>query len=932
MPKHKLLSSSKRRCLDCYLYNKPHVDKWGVPTEIVYGKGAKKDDSPVFMFVGEAPGADENENGRPFIGRSGKLLRDFMKKRFPHVTYAIGNIIKCRPSPNNKLPSDKKTLDELINCCVKNVKRDIKKLDIQYLILLGGTALRGLVDSPPPTIAGAKATPHEVRIGKNKAIGLLTYHPSYILKQMRKDDGDNSFHASWLRDLTRYVEIALGEIKIESLASGASGKTSSGKGKAKKGSSGLKKGKARNIFLKTYKEIDKFLDRIINERHTYLSYDVETSNGTDIIKNKIISINMAFTPNEGYVFLWRHPKNACTPKQMKRLKKKLKYIFSSKEVGFKRYIAHNASFEVMQTVREFGVWPINRKWHDTQIWEHNFNPDGSLKDRALSNVVHDRLGIDPWPKGATDSIKSKSKILLLSVKDLVDYGAPDAYTLLMLVSEYRKIAKKEGRFKALLKYMDALDLGIVCVSHMQRNGLPFDYDLLHRLLEKGSLISKSVKEVEKKMKKEKVYRKANEDISKRFHKGKSLWESPWFMDLGKREHLEILIVDHMGIEPGKSDAGNYKFDKQFFDKFDTADDDDSPLGLLQQWRKLKKLQSSYLKSLGKYYRHADTKRIHAWFGLANTRTGRLNSEKPNMQQMPSPSNAAKKAVKNLIQAEDGYVLIESDFSQAEVRYLGQVTGDKELIRIFKNVRKLRDAYFKNPTKKLKERLKFEGDVHLNTASTMFGVPLEKVEKQQRKQVKGIVFGLTYGMGNKSLAIILGTDEKGAEQKTDQFFKPFKEVKKWLSAVKKKAQKDHYVDCLFGRRRPLVDYDMGDSGAGDRKAANTAIQNPASDHNLFSAGRIIKYIIKNKKKWEIIALVHDSILAHVPVDEIEEYVRFVRKEQSDTKWLSKKFGIDYKVRFIVDFEIGKRWAELTEWDGSLKHLKKIQKHFSNEKNR
>jgi DNA polymerase-1 len=157
----------------------------------------------------------------------------------------------------------------------------------------------------------------------------------------------------------------------------------------------------------------------------------------------------------------------------------------------------------------------------------------------------------------------------------------------------------------------------------------------------------------------------------------------------------------------------------------------------------------------------------------------------------------------------------------------------------------------------------------------------------------------------------------------------------MAETKKKSAVRGYAQCIFGRRRPIPQYESPDEDVrskGDRQAMNTPVQNPASDHNLFAAGRLVEYIILNKKRWEVIALVHDSIVGHVPSEEISEYVLKVRELTTNTEWLEKTFDIKYKVKFIVDFKIGRRWASMINWDGSKHSLSEIQDVFDMEQNR
>lgn len=299
--------------------------------------------------------------------------------------------------------------------------------------------------------------------------------------------------------------------------------------------------------------------------------------------------------------------------------------------------------------------------------------------------------------------------------------------------------------------------------------------------------------------------------------------------------------------------------------------------LIEQTREIAKLKNTYVDTLPTMV--DKNSRLHTNFRQDVAATGRLSSNEPNLQNIPIRSDLGRRLRDGFI-AEKGMVLVSADYSQFELRLAAVLADDKELINDFNS----------------------DIDIHAKTASDVYGIPLDKVTKNQRRDAKVINFGILYGMSPHGLAAATGMTFMDAKNFIDQYFALRAPVRKYIDATMEKARDEGYVETLFGRRRPTPDVKSSNfivREAAKRAAANMPIQGTEADLMKMAMIEIDK---KLKSDARQILQIHDSILVECPKADAE-MIGIMMKETMEQ--IYPKLGITLK----VDVSSGKNWGEL-----------------------
>lgn len=299
--------------------------------------------------------------------------------------------------------------------------------------------------------------------------------------------------------------------------------------------------------------------------------------------------------------------------------------------------------------------------------------------------------------------------------------------------------------------------------------------------------------------------------------------------------------------------------------------------LIEKFRELSKLQNTYVDALPKLV--DDASRLHTTFKQDVAATGRLSSTDPNLQNIPVRSDLGKRIREAFVPAE-GNVFVSADYSQFELRLAAVLANDEHMIADFNA----------------------DIDIHAKTAAEVYGIPIEQVTKNQRRDAKVINFGVLYGMSPHGLAAATGMTFTAAKQFIDDYFRVRIAIRHYIDETVTKAKNDGYVETYFGRRRPTPDVKSSNymvrSGA-ERQAANMPIQGTEAD--LMKMAMI-------KVEQEIdgfgvqVLQIHDSILVECP----EENAEKVRDILRDTM---ENIYPDFGVKLKVDTSIGKNWGEV-----------------------
>lgn len=304
--------------------------------------------------------------------------------------------------------------------------------------------------------------------------------------------------------------------------------------------------------------------------------------------------------------------------------------------------------------------------------------------------------------------------------------------------------------------------------------------------------------------------------------------------------------------------------------------------LILQYRKYTKLKSTYTDALPLLISPFDG-RIHTTFNQTITATGRLSSSNPNLQNIPVRTEEGNK-IRNAFVPKDreNYLIMSADYSQIELRLLAHISGDKHLIEAFRS----------------------GVDVHTLTASKVFDVPVEEVTKEMRYKSKAVNFGIIYGQSKYGLAKALDISWEEAEDFINKYFKTYPSVKKYMSEIVKLAEKQGYVESIYGRKRHL-ESELFSSNIqlrefGKRAAINHPMQGTAADLIKIAMIELNKKLKDNNLESKMILQVHDELVLEVKKSELEKVKSLVLE--------SMELGQPFDVPLLVDVSAGESWKE------------------------
>ena len=273
-------------------------------------------------------------------------------------------------------------------------------------------------------------------------------------------------------------------------------------------------------------------------------------------------------------------------------------------------------------------------------------------------------------------------------------------------------------------------------------------------------------------------------------------------------------------------------------------------------------------------------RIHSTLNQVETRTGRISSSEPNLQNIPVRTELGRE-MRKFFKAKDGYVLVDADYSQIELRVLAAIADDEKMIDAFSN----------------------DVDIHSLTASQVFNVPLDLMTPDIRSRAKAVNFGIVYGIGAFSLSKDIHVSVAKAKEYIENYLATYSGVNKYLNEVVEKAKENGYVSTIFGRRRYLPELTASNfitRSFGERVAKNMPIQGTAADIIKIAMNKVNSRLKNENLDAKLIMQVHDELIIEAK-EEIAEHVSKILKEEMEN-------AVEFKVPMLVDVSYGKTWFD------------------------
>jgi len=339
-----------------------------------------------------------------------------------------------------------------------------------------------------------------------------------------------------------------------------------------------------------------------------------------------------------------------------------------------------------------------------------------------------------------------------------------------------------------------------------------------------------------------------------------------------------VLFTHLGL-PAPSSRGKGRAVSTAVDVLENLAEQHEVPRLVLEYRHLSKLKSTYIDTLPLLV-DAES-RVHTTFHAAATATGRLSSVNPNLQNIPIRTELGRE-IRAAFIASAGTQLLSADYSQIELRLLAHFSKDPLLVRAYAN----------------------NEDIHALTASEVFGVPIEAMDKETRNRAKAVNFGIVYGISAFGLATQLGIPMAEAKAYIERYFARYEGVKLFIEKTLEETRKTGSARTLFGRRRPIPDIESrnpNQRGFAERTAINTPLQGTAADLIKLAMISIDRQLTERGLKARMVLQVHDELLFEVPLDETAEVEALVRREMEG--------AVKLEVPLVADLAFGPNWRDL-----------------------
>jgi len=582
------------------------------------------------------------------------------------------------------------------------------------------------------------------------------------------------------------------------------------------------------------------------EEKGIVAVDTETSSLNPHEAN-LVGISLCSGPGTACYIPLEHITEKVLEKKI--VLKKLKNILQDKSI---KKIGQNIKFDFIILLRnEIKLDPIE----DTMLMSYAL--DAGKHRHNMDNLSEIHLNHKPISfKEVAGTGKKQISFNKVPIKLATQYAAEDADVTFRLYTFFRERLDKEK----LLKIYELFEKPMVnLLSQMEIEGIKINSSFLKELSKK---FDNKIKKLEKEI----------FSIAKRE------------FNIGSPKQLGEILYNELKIATiKKTKKGGFATSAAVLE--DLAFKGHKLPRIVLDWRQLTKLKNTYTDALPEHL-NAKTNRVHTSFLLAATTTGRLASSEPNLQNIPIKTEDGKEIRKAFI-AERNHSLISADYNQIEMRILADIADVKELKKAFKN----------------------NEDVHSLTASQVFDIPLNKIDKETRRRAKAINFGIIYGISQYGLAKQISVSNSEAAEFLKSYFKKFPEIKDYMNATINFCRKSGYVNNIFGRRCYITginDKNYNVRNFQERAAINAPIQGSAADIMRLAMIKITSEFEKNPNyKTKMLLQIHDELVFETPQDELEKIVPIIKKNMLDA---SSSEHHQFTIPLTVDINSGNNWGE------------------------
>ena len=468
-------------------------------------------------------------------------------------------------------------------------------------------------------------------------------------------------------------------------------------------------------------------------------------------------------------------------------------------------------------------------------------------DYGIVDIANEYLGLMISDRSRLLEKRSLRQASEEAEENFKEYAGFLSYVPFMAMPEIKNRLENEG----MLSLFEEIEMPLSFVLYsMEKEGVKVEKEALK---EYGDALAVKIEKLEAN-----VYEQAGEKFN-----------------LNSPKQLGEILFGKLQIPGGKKTKTGYSTAAEVLEKLAP---DYPMIADILEYRTLAKLKSTYADGLGTCIQ-SDGK-IHTTFNQTITATGRISSTDPNLQNIPMRMELGRQ-IRKVFVPREGYVFVDADYSQIELRLLAHMSADERLI----------EAY------------KMDSDIHRITASNVFHIPMEEVTDLQRRNAKAVNFGIVYGISSFGLSQDLSISRKEAAQYIDKYFETYPGVKIYLDKLVNDGKEQGYVTTLFGRKRPIPELSSSNfmqRSFGERIAMNSPVQGTAADIMKLAMIRVDARLNRDKSKARIVLQVHDELLIETPLEE-ESYVKKMLQEEMEA-------AAQISVPLEVSVSTGSDWYE------------------------
>lgn len=586
---------------------------------------------------------------------------------------------------------------------------------------------------------------------------------------------------------------------------------------------------------------DKEIQDVLNliVQQEKVCFDTEAT-GVDPLAAEIVGMSFSYKKGEAYYI----PLSEKREKAEKILQQ-FKAFFENKDI---KKIGQNLKYDII-LLAQYGI-QVQGRLFDTML-AHYLIDTGVRHNMDL--LSENYLNYSPIPIQSLIGPKGKKQKNLRQIdpERVAEYASEDADVTWQLYEKLKPILKEINA----LKLAEDVEFPLVyTLATMEINGVKIDKDALDNLSEG---LREDILQLEKNI----------------------FDEAGVTFNIASPKQLGEVLFDKLKLDPKakKTKTGQYKTGEDILIKLAHKS---SIVQDILEFRQLNKLRSTYVEALPTLISE-QTDLVHTSYNQAVTTTGRLSSTNPNLQNIPIRTERGREIRKAFVPRQQNHTILSADYSQIELRIMAELSQDKNMLEAFQKGQ----------------------DIHRATAARVYGISIEEVTDDQRRNAKAVNFGIIYGQSAFGLSESLNISRKEAADIIEQYFHQYQGIQKYMSETIEFAQEHGYVETLLKRRRYLRDINSANrtvKSFAERNAINAPIQGTAADMIKIAMNNIQNDIISKKLTGKMIMQVHDELVFDVPNDEIETFNEIISTRM--------KSAIKMEVPILVEVGQGSNWLE------------------------